>query len=78
MYSMLVISEQSDNRNMMRIHRRHLQDTTNAFEMPGERFRELYRFTKATANVLLGELSPPNWPLANSKCVAMYSTNFSF
>ena len=58
MFAMLFTAEEYDRRNMLRIHRRKLRDATDPFDMPDSRFRELYRLSKTTANILLLELSP--------------------
>ncbi|XP_055917651.1 putative nuclease HARBI1 [Eupeodes corollae] len=42
----------------MRIHRRRLRDNTNPFEMPEERFRELYRLSRDAALILVEEMRP--------------------
>ncbi|XP_054091360.1 putative nuclease HARBI1 [Zeugodacus cucurbitae] len=47
-----------DQRNMLRVHRRHLRDTTDPFHLPEARFEELFRFKKDPAIALLQELSP--------------------
>ena len=61
MFAMLLFTaEEYDRRNMLRIHRRKLRDATDPFDMPDSRFRELYRLSKTTANILLLELSPHN------------------
>lgn len=54
----LLLAEQSDRRNMMRIHRRQLRDSTNPFDFPEERFKELFRLTRPAAHQLIQELDP--------------------
>ncbi|KAI8121938.1 hypothetical protein CVS40_7180 [Lucilia cuprina] len=54
----IVEADQYDRRNMMRVHRRKLRDSTNPFEIPEARFIELYRLKKAAAKVLLNDISP--------------------
>ncbi|XP_055843196.1 putative nuclease HARBI1 [Episyrphus balteatus] len=58
MFAVLLLSEAHERRNRMRIQRRNLRDTTNPFEMPEERFRELFRLTRDAAQILLTEMSP--------------------
>ncbi|XP_037929900.1 uncharacterized protein LOC119664499 [Teleopsis dalmanni] len=43
---------------MLRIHRRHLRDSTDPFHLPEARFVELFRFNKEVTLRLLEEICP--------------------
>lgn len=47
-----------DQRNMLRVHRRYLRDSTDPFHLPEARFEELFRFKKDAAIALLHEIRP--------------------
>ncbi|XP_055852488.1 putative nuclease HARBI1 [Episyrphus balteatus] len=57
MYHM-VIYDEYNRRNAMRIERRRLRDAQDPFEMPDEQFRAVYRFTRECAFKLIEEMSP--------------------
>ncbi|XP_067614157.1 putative nuclease HARBI1 [Eurosta solidaginis] len=58
MFAAALFALATDQRNMLRIHRRHLRDATDPFQLPEVRFEELFRFKKEAAIVLLDEISP--------------------
>ncbi|XP_017461827.1 PREDICTED: putative nuclease HARBI1 [Rhagoletis zephyria] len=49
---------QQDRRNMLRMRRRRLRDSTDPFSIPEARFIELFRFSRATVRKLLVEMEP--------------------
>ncbi|XP_017490621.1 PREDICTED: putative nuclease HARBI1 [Rhagoletis zephyria] len=58
MLAAALIALATDQRNMLRVHRRHLRDATDPFHLPEARFEELFRFKKEAAIALLNEISP--------------------
>lgn len=57
MYAIL-FEEANQRRNKMRVERRRLRDNTNPFEMPEERFREVFRLSRDAALILVDEIRP--------------------
>lgn len=47
-----------DSRNMLRIQRRFLRDTSNPLEIPEVRFIEIFRLKRETTKILIENLSP--------------------
>lgn len=55
-YSVESIS-QKNYREQLRLHFRHIRDTSNPFEIPNNRFLKLFRLNKEAANNLIQEIS---------------------
>lgn len=51
-------AEEEDQREILRVERRHFRDISNVFELPETEFRRLFRLSKDLARSLIEELTP--------------------